>query len=562
MQDNRSNTPKSDTPRPMPDFEPTVPEFLHRISTDYGDTDALVDNGRAISYRELERLTAEVALQLLTAGVSKGTRVGLLFPSDSQFAVNFLAATRIGALVVPISTFSTSAELSWVLRHADINVLLTQDAYLKHNYIACIEQAIPDIAGADRDTLFLASHPYLRQIIVYGEQSACWAKGSRDLAWNAQQIPHLDRAVLTAIENEVRPSDQLVLIYTSGSTSRPKSVMHSHGSIIRHLHVTRHMFSRGPGDRYASSQPWFWIGGLIAALLGCLLSGCALHCARSSGARSSDIAARLRQVREEKINFMPAWMHEAAVLLEHPEFKNHDYSFVKYGLGRATDSQGNPMDPSRMVNALGMTETAGVHSWEALQDPLPEHRKGSSGRTREGIERKIVDPESGEALPFGEEGEICVRGYSLMQGYYKLEREDCFDKDGFFHTGDFGYICEDGHLYFTGRRDEVVKVSGVNVSTVEVEQQLMAEDDVLHAYVIAIGEGAAKILVAAVVPAAQATPDENRLKRRLRQHLSSYKVPKRIVFFEEREIPLSAAAKVMKGKLREQIEAGMDDGGQ
>jgi len=539
-----------DTPRPMPDFEPAMPVFLHRISTDYGDAAALVDGGTTISYRELERTTAEVALQLLAVGISKGTRVGLLFPSDSQFAINFLAASRIGALVVPLSTFSTPAELAWMLRHADINVLLTRDSYLKHNYIECLEQAIPDIVGADKEALFIASHPYLRQVIVYGEQGASWARASRDLSLCAEQIAHLDRTVLDAIESEVKPSDLLILIYTSGSTSRPKSVMHSHGSVIRHLYAMRHLFPRGPGDRYASSYPWFWIGGLATGLLGCLLSGCALHCARSN-----DIGVRLRQIREEKINIIPAWMFEAALLLEHPEFKNHDYSFVKLGLGRATDSQGNPIDQSRMVNPLGMTETVSAHSWEALQNPLPEHRIGSSGRTGEGIERKIVNPENGEALPFGEEGEICVRGYLLMQGYYKLEREDCFDKDGFFHTGDFGYMYEDGHLYFTGRRDEMVKVSGVNVSAVEVEQQLMAEDDVLYAYVVAIGEDAARILVAAVVLAKNATPDETHLKQRLRQHLSSYKVPKRIVFLPEKEIPLSPAGKVMKGKLGDQLEA-------
>ncbi len=542
--------PTAQAPRPLPDFDPTIPVFLHKIKTDYSDWPALVDMGTTISYRELERITAELALQLLAAGVSKGTRVGLLFPSDSQFAVNFLAASRIGALVVPISTFSTADELSWVLRHADINVLLTRDSYLKHNYIECIEQAIPEIVGANEKHLFLASHPYLRQIVVYGEQRPSWARGTRDLAVVANRIPHLDRRVLDAIESEVTPADLLFLIYTSGSTARPKSVMHSHGSVIRHLHVMRHMFSRGPGDRYSGSQPWFWIGGLVAGLLGCLLSGCAYHCMRSH-----DIGIRLRQIREEKINIVPAWMSEAVLLLEHPEFKNHDYSFVKSGLGRAEDSKGNPMDQSRMANALGMTETVSAHSWESLQDHVPEHRRGSSGRSAEGIERKIVDAENGEELPFGKEGEICVRGYSLMQGYYKREREECFDKDGFFHTGDFGYMYEDGHLFFTGRRDEVVKVSGVNVSTVEVEKQLMAEDDVLYAYVVAIGEDAGKVLVAAVVPAAHATPDENHIKKRLRQRLSSYKVPKRIVFVQEKEIPLSPGGKVMKVKLAEYIEA-------
>ncbi len=545
MQDHKFNTP-----RPVPDFEPTLRNLLNEICEKYGGKDAMVDDDRTISYVDLDKSSAELALQLVASGVSKGTRIGLLLPSGIQFAISFFAASRIGALVVPISTFCTADELSWILRHADINTLLMTDSLLKHNYLERMEQSVSGLTESSKENLFLSSHPFLRQIIVWGDQSVVWAKSPADLVAEHSKYPQLNRSYLDELEREVTPADQLFIIYTSGSTARPKAVLHTHGAAVKHLYVMRYMLPRGPEDRYFCSQPFFWIGGLVAHFLGCLLSGCTLHVAKIN-----DTQAKLEQIRKEKITIVTGWMYENAAMLEHPDFKNHEYPHVRWGLDQMNDYDGKPIDSSRIANSIGMSETVSVHSWEAVQDPLPEHRIGACGRASDGIERKIINPETGEDVPNGEEGEICVRGYNLMQGYYKKEREECFDKDGFFRTGDFGYMYEDGYLFFTGRKDDVVKTAGVNVSTVEVEQQLLAKEGVFSPYVVGIETSSDNILVAAIVLKEGFTADEEEFRRYLRQRLSSYKVPKRFVFMKEDEIPVSPSNKVMKGKLAEKLRA-------
>lgn len=537
------------TRRDQPDFEPSIPKWLAITAEKYGNADMIAENGNAISYQAFEKASADMAIQLLASGVGKGTRVGLLFPNTTQFVISFFAAARIGALVVPISTFSTARELGWVLRHADIDTLIMTDTYLKHDYIKRVEQAIPSISNADKQKLYLSSHPYLRQIVVFGDTNASWAKTPKDLIKASKQILQLDRKFLREVEEGVKPSDLLFLIYTSGSTSEPKSVMHSHGSVIRHTHVQCQAYPLSQGDRYISAHPFFWIGGMVTGLLNCILNGAIYHCIRSN-----QTAEMLEQIRDEQINFVSGWPFEINSMREHPDFAKYDYPHLKWGLCLPTDESGNLLDESRRPNSLGMTETMTVHSWEAARDQVPANRKGASGRTANGIDRKIVDPETGEEQAPGEIGEICVRGYSLMQGYYKRERETCFDKDGFFHTGDLGYILEDGYLFFAGRKDDMIKASGVNVSALEVEAQFLKQDDVLAAYVVGLDDDTkGRELVAAIVLRPGIETDEDDLRQRMRKTLSSYKVPKRIVFLENDDIPRSPGRKVLKLKLAKKI---------
>ncbi|MCZ0945723.1 MAG: class I adenylate-forming enzyme family protein [Gammaproteobacteria bacterium] len=542
-----------DALRPLPDFNPTCPELLKWMVGSYGDNLALVSGARRLTYNQLEQSSAEVAMQLLASGVGKGTRVGLMMPNSIEWVVNWFALTRIGALAVSVSTFSQPRELSWLLRHADIHTLIMVDRYLKHDYCDRLEAVIP---GLERDTtppLFFRSHPYLRQVVVHGDNVPAWARSPGELATGQAQRPALDRGYLREVEKEVSPADLMVVVYTSGSTSRPKAVVHTHGNFIRHTYVQRYFHDRKPGDRIIGSHPFFWIGGLVGTLMSVLVNGAAHHIPRKP-----DTASMLRQIREERINVVTAWPFELLAMKQHPEFTAHNYDFVTSGFTPPLDSAGNPVDERLRPNSIGMTETVAVHSWEPIAEALPESRVGASGRARSGLERKIVHPETGETLPNGEIGEICIRGYSLMHGFYKKERGECFDPDGFYRTGDQGYVLDDGYLYFTGRKDDVVKASGVNVSTVEVEEQLLKCSEILHAHVVGLDDAkAGKTLVAAIVLKRGETLDAQTVRARLLGELSSYKVPKRFEFLAEEDIPRSASQKVMKPKLAEMLARPM-----
>ncbi len=202
-----------------------------------------------------------------------------------------------------------------------------------------------------------------------------------------------------------------------------------------------------------------------------------------------------------------------------------------------------------------MTEMCSSHTLWDQYDPLPESRRGTFGKSLEGIEHKVVDPETLEPLAPGEDGELWARGYSLMQGLQRREREEVFEPDGWYRTGDAGHFDDDGFFYFTGRLGEMIKTpGGANVTPAEIESLLVAYDDVLEAYVTGIPSGdTGQLVVAAVVPRVDATVDGDELRARLKGELSAYKVPKFIWVCEKSELPFLDSGKIKKQELAERI---------
>jgi acyl-CoA synthetase (AMP-forming)/AMP-acid ligase II len=233
---------------------------------------------------------------------------------------------------------------------------------------------------------------------------------------------------------------------------------------------------------------------------------------------------------------------------EHPDFGRRDLSSVRDGDVRDA-LRIWPKGPEQRASPLGMTETCGPHSFDDISRDLPEALRGCAGRPVPGMEHAIVDPESGERVPEGATGEIWVRGRSLMQGLYKREREAVFDADGFYHTGDLGRFAE-GRLFFAGRRGDMIKTGGANVSPREVEIALLEAPELSEAYVVGVPDAALGQIVAAAVvtkPGATLAPEE--VTRRLKERLSAYKVPKLVAVHGEGQLPYRANGKVDRNAL-------------
>ena len=196
---------------PFPDYEPTVPIFLDRCATRYGERPLILLGDRRISYAEAQAESAKLARGLLARGVGKGTRVGILFPNGPEWVIAWLAAARIGALTIPISTFSKARELGWTLRHADVDTLLMTPSLLSHDYQQRLEQCAPSLLDRDsgaRGPLFCPELPYLRQVFVFGGAPRPWARPADDLA----PTPDVDEAFLHAVEDCLSPADPLIVI--------------------------------------------------------------------------------------------------------------------------------------------------------------------------------------------------------------------------------------------------------------------------------------------------------------------------------------------------------------
>ena len=539
----------------VPHPSATLPALLKHSGEKHGDRVLASDSSRSLTYRRAERESGELALGLLAAGVGKGTRVGLLMGNSPDWIVAWLAALRVGALVTGVSTFLKPPELAWVLKFADIDTLLMQDSYLRHDYVDSMERALPELASASGGPLRLADAPYLRSAWVWGEAAPNWARGSpADLRALGRDAPSLSDAFLAKVEAEVSPADPGVVIFTSGSTAQPKAVVHGHGSVVRHAYALHDRHECAPGTRILVLTPFFWIGGMLTTLLNTMIGGGELICPERPNP-----GFVLKLMRRELPDHLTGWPGQLNAIKEHPDFRPEDFLRLKpsHNTQRRAGVVGPPPDaPLPLVpNSLGMSETFGPHSGELDGVVLAEDRANSFGRAINGIERKIVDPQGTAELPPGEVGELLVRGYSLMQGYYKREREECFEPDGFFRTGDLCAITEDGHLFFHGRGGEMIKTSGANVSPREVELALMAFPEVAETVVLGKRDPrAGEIVVAVVVAQPEQHLDPQRLRERLDAELSSYKIPKLFITdMQGEDLPRTDSGKVQKHALLEMI---------
>ncbi|OAA27856.1 acyl-CoA synthetase (AMP-forming)/AMP-acid ligase II [Frankia sp. EI5c] len=561
----------------------TVPALLRERAARDGARVLLVCDNEALTYAEADRRSRELARGLLAVGVGRGMHVGLLYPNGSDFVVGWLAAARIGAVSVPLSTFSTSAELGALLRGADVGVLLAAPAYRGHDYVAALRAAVPELPaaldGASGPSmpppLLAPSTPALRHVFfgsparstagsgdgTAGGAAGRPAGGSAGVrgvgpAWTAPALLAAGRMiggdVVRAAEDAVSAGDRLVIVHTSGSTSAPKGVIHTHGALIRHLANLNEIRRYTPEDVLFSNSPFFWIGGFAYALLGTLLAGGRLVCSNAA-----DAGVVLDVLERERPTMVNGYAQSVAALAADPTFPRRDLSSIRRGnLYSIMPADVRPADPQLRHQMLGMTETGSVCLVSEDEGDQPEHRRGSFGRPAPGFEARVVDPGDGRVVGPGEVGELWLRGPFMMEGYYGRERHEVFDADGWYHTGDLFVVDEDGFFYFQGRGGDVIKTAGANVSPIEVEATIR---DVagLTAHVVGLADEARGQIVAAAVrvPSGHKVDVEG-LRRELARRLSAYKVPRRIVLLAEHEVPTMSSGKIDVPALRELLHAG------
>ncbi len=539
----------------FPDFEATAPAFIRTLAARHGDKTLIALDDQRLSYAEAESRSARLGRALLAAGAGKGTRIGILMPNGPDWVVAWLAAARIGAIAVPLNTFFQVRELAWILRHADVDTLLTVSGFLNHDYLATLEAAAPSLAGPATMPLRLPELPHLRRVLVWGPDDRHWAESGPAAIESAGGDAAIDDAFLRAIEDAVTPADPMMILYSSGSTADPKGAVHSHGTVIRHSYNLVSQRDVKSDDVIWSPMPFFWVGGLVFSFLGGMHAGATMVVEEVFEPEKT-----LRFLERERVTIAAGWPHFGQALAAHPSRSERDLSSLRAGnLPEILPPDVVPADPLRRPNALGMTETCGPHTW-GPDGVLPESLRGSFGSAVEGVEHKVVDPDTGETLAPGEFGEICVRGYSLMQGLYKVEREDCFDADGFYRTGDGGHFDADGVLFFKARLGDLIKTGGANVTPSEVEAVLTGFPEVQAAYVVGVPdpERGQNVAASVVLEAGQQVEPEA-LRQRVKSEISAYKVPRHLFVDEADTLPFTDSGKIDKRRLAELLAERIGD---
>ncbi len=520
------------------DLPLTIPALLRaRAHTDADEVLLVCDDDR-LTYGAANERSAVLARGLLAAGLGKGSHVGILHPNGSEFVVAWLAAARIGAVSVPLSTFSTSAELGQLLRGADVVLLLAGDAYRTHDFAAALGEAVPELDLVRPPPLLAPSVPTLRRIAF-----------ASDGRYPDLPVDGVGTDVLRAAEAAVTAADRMVIVHTSGSTSAPKGVIHAHGALIRHLDNLNQIRAYTPDEVLFSNSPFFWIGGFAYSLLGTLVSGARLVC--SNAADASGVLDVLERERPTMVNGFAA---AVAHLPQDPSFAGRDLSSIRRGnLWPIMPAAVRPPDPELRHAMLGMTEAGSVCLVSADETDQPEHRRGSFGRPPPGFAARVVDPGTGAECGPGELGELWFRGPFLMEGYYGRERHEVFDADGWYHTGDLVSVDAEGFFYFSGRQGDMIKTAGANVSPREVEAAIL-ELTGWVAHVVGLDDEARGQLVAVAirVPPGESV-DVDDLRVRLRDRISAYKVPKHFLLLADDEVPMLSSGKLDARALQERF---------
>src|SRR5690348_801057 len=529
---------------PFPTIMPTVPALVRSSAERFGENPFLIADGHVLTYVDLDLRSSQLAMALLAEGIGKGDHVGILMPNSVEWALAWFAATRIGAVAVPLNTFYKASELAWTARHADLKAVLAWSAFRNHDFVERLEQALPGLAEQRQPgRIVLHKMPFLRTIGVWGPCDRAWATAFED-----KELPAgIDADFLLEVESCVTPADEAMIIYTSGSTGDPKAPVHTQGTLVRHGYNLTFQYGITADSVLFTAMPFFWVGGLITGLQAVIHHGATLVTQPAF-----DAAEALELMERYRATIALGWPQQGKSLSEHPDFAGHDLSSVqRTSMPAMVPPDRRPKGPS----ALGMTELCGNHIGVDPYPPQPPDRAETGGFSIEGLSHILVDPETGVPVPVGAKGEIWVRGYSLMQRLYKREREDVFTANGYYRTGDCGVEYDDGWINFTGLLGDLIKTSGgTNVTPSEVELALADCDGVLEAYVVgAESPQDGTVVAAAVVPRGDSTLDGESLRVQLRGRLSAYKVPKFIWVTSKQDLPFTATGKVKKVELAQQL---------
>lgn len=537
--------PSEITGRDPGDPRLTLGHFLREVASRHGPRTAVVCGGRRTSYAELEFEARRLARALLAAGVGKGTRVALLMGNRREWVAWAFAVGMTGGVLVPVSTFARAGELAHILRHSDAALLLMQPALAGHDLRAALIAALPGLSGAAPGRIYDPDVPHLRRVVCFGAGAQGAIEGEQGLLAGAAQ---LDDALLDAAIDAVHPSDEGLLIYTSGTTALPKGVLHDQRAPVLQAWRFAEMLRFGPDDRVYTTYPFFWTAGIAMSIGGALAAGACLLLQEVF-----EPGAALDLIESQRATAVHAWPHQQKALGEHPSAASRDLRSVRKVDWSAPIAKlaGVERDEYGVGASYGLSETFTLAS--ALPADAPAAlRHACNGVPLPGNRLRIVDPESGEPLPPGAQGEIALKGPTLMRGYYKVPREQVFDADGFFRSQDGGSLDAEGRLHWTGRLSNLIKTGGANVSPVEIQELLEGHPGLKLGIPVGIEHPTlGEALVLCAVPVEGADVDEASLRAWLRERLAAYKVPRRVLFFRSDELAYTANQKVQVEPLRE-----------
>ena len=508
-----------------------------------GDAEALVTATARLTYRDQHQAVRRAAKAMHALGIGRGDFVGILMGNDETWVTLFYAAATIGAVTVPVNTRFKSAELAFCLAQADVKALFIVDRFLSIDFLSVLRAAEPAVDRA----LPGEGLPLLRHVVVVGREIPPAGRSLDDFLALGGGISD---TALDALAKEVRPDDLLLIQFTSGTTAYPKAVMLTHDNMLRNAWAVGLRLGIRPDDRYFNCRPFFHVAGTTLSLLVSLVAGACLVTLPTFEA-----GAALKMLADERCTLTSGNDTLFQLMLGHPSFDPARLHLRGGWAAAGPETIRNiieKMGARDLCVAYGLSEASPNVVLNDCNDPV-DLRIAGLAKPHDGVEVRITQCETGAALPAGETGEIEVRGWNVMRGYYKNPEETAktFTPDGWLRTGDVGVLTEDGRLRMVGRTKDVFRVGGENVAPAEVEEVLLAHPAVATAQVVGVPDGRLGEVGAAFVTL-KGSATEAELIEFLKRQCANFRVPRYLAIVENFDaIGMTASGKVQKNKLRE-----------
>ena len=533
-------------------FEVTLNQLLHEKTRENPDQEFMVyaDRDLRFTYGEFNKRVDDLASGLYALGVRKEDKVGIWATNVPDWLTYMFACARLDAIAVTVNTSYKLHELEYLVKQADLSTLCLTDGVKDSNYVQMIKELVPELDTYERGCLKSERFPCLKNVVFMGPEKFRGLYSTPELLLLGK---HVDINEIRKIEAEADPHDVINMQYTSGTTGFPKGVMLTSHNIINDGWIIGERMRYTSKDRVCLPVPLFHCFGIVLGVMAVLTHG-ATHLLLES----FDPLLALASIQKEKATAIYGVPTMFIAEINHPMFDMFDKSSLRTGImaGSAVPVELmktviDKMHMPEITSVYGLTESSPGMTQSHWNDSV-EVKATTVGDAFEGIDVKVLDPETGEECPVGVQGEMCCRGWNVMKGYYKMPEAtaETIDKNGYLHSGDLGVLGEDGNFRITGRIKDMIIRGGENIYPREIEEFLIDMPQIKDIQVAAVKDKKyGEITGAFIILHEGQTLTEEDVIEYCRGKISKFKWPQLVMFLDE--FPMTGSGKIQKFKLTE-----------
>lgn len=540
----------------------TIGGYFDRVANEHPDNPALVLRHQNVdwTYSELQRRVDQLAAGLISLGIEPGDRVGIWGPNSAEWVLTQLATAKMGAIMVCINPAYRLYELEYALNKVECKALITDEQFKTSDYLGMLHTLVPELEQCAPGQLEAAKLPHLKHIIRMGSGKSPGMYNFDEVCADASDG---DLSALADLQSKLKPDDAINIQFTSGTTGNPKGATLSHCNILNNGYLTGEAMRLTPADKLCIPVPLYHCFGMVLAVLACISHGSTMV----FPGEAFDPEQTLQTVQDEQCTALHGVPTMFITELDHPNFGHFDLSSLRTGIMAGAPCPVevmkrviSEMHMQDILIAYGQTELSPINNMTLPDDSL-ERRTETVGRAMPWVEIKIID-EAGHVVPVGQKGEICTRGYSVMQGYWNDPEKtaETIDASGWLHSGDIATMDASGYVRIVGRIKDMIIRGGENIYPREVEEFLYQHPAITEVQVFGIPDEKMGEEVCAWIQlneGADLTADD--VKAYCKDQITHFKVPRHIRFVSE--YPMTVTGKIQKFVMRDEMLALLSDAG-